>query len=393
MKSRPVPAPAPTLAAVSRPATPADSWLDRFLAWRDRVYASPAFHYWAFRLPILRQVARYRTQALFDITAGFVYTQTLVTCVRLDLFRRLAAAPRTPAQLAHELGMPLDGVERLLAAATALRLVSPRSGGRVGLGPLGSPVLAQDSMVRMVNHNALLYLDIADPVALLGRASGAASSVQQFFPYSEVASPQSLPADTVAPYSALMSDTVAPIATEVIDASLLEGRRCLLDVGGGEGGFLRAVAARYPALHLRLFDLPAVVERAAGRMREAGMLDRFMCTSGDFHRDPLPEGADTISLVRILLDHDDARALSLLRRVRAALPPGGLLIIAEPMVGVAGARRVAEVYFSFYLRAMGRGRCRRVDEYTSLLREAGFRRTRVVPTNCPIFTSIVTADA
>ena len=59
--------------------------------------------------------------------------------------------------------------------------------------------------------------------------------------------------------------------------------------------------------------------------------------------------------VEHLLDHDDRRVAALLRRIRTALPRGGTLIVAEPMTGVTGARRVGEAYFSFYLRAMGRG--------------------------------------
>jgi demethylspheroidene O-methyltransferase len=97
-------------------------------------------------------------------------------------------------------------------------------------------------------------------------------------------------------------------------------------------------------------------------------------------------------LVRVLLDHDDRRILALLRRVRAALPRGGSLIVAEPMTDVSGARRVGEVYFSFYLRAMGRGRCRSTKELTALVREAGFRRSRILSTRYPVFASILVAD-
>jgi demethylspheroidene O-methyltransferase len=370
-----------------------DTLVDRFLAVRDRIYASPTFHQWAARIPVIRWVARSRAQALFDITAGFVYSQTLAACTRLDLFRKLSAAPMTPSEIAVDANLPIDSVERLIEAATALELFSPRSGGRIGLGALGGPILAQDAIVRMVSHNALLYTDLADPLALLTRTTGSSSAVGQFFPYAETAAPQTLSPTTVAAYSELMAQTVAPIAHEVLDSGILDGRRCLLDVGGGQGAFLFEVAERYQKVRLRLFDLPAVVQRAASRIEANGLGDRFECLGGDFHNDPLPEGADAISLVRVLLDHDDRKVLALLRRVRAALPKGGALIVAEPMTDVSGARRVGEVYFSFYLRAMGRGRCRSTKELNALVREAGFRRSRILSTRYPVFASILVADA
>lgn len=49
---------------------------------------------------------------------------------------------------------------------------------------------------------------------------------------------------------------------------------------------------------------------------------------GDFTRDATPRGADVISLVRVVHDHDDARVDNLLR---AALPAGGAIVIDEPM--------------------------------------------------------------
>jgi len=370
-----------------------DTLLDRLLALRDRLYSSPSFHAWAARIPLVRSIARSRAQALFDLTAGFVYSQTLVACSRLDLFERLSKAPMSIAELAAETGMAVDGMRRLVEAAKALELLADRSGGRIGLGALGGPVLAQGAIGRMVDHNALLYEDLADPLSLLGRSSGAASAVGEFFPYAEAVVPQSLSAATVERYSNLMAQTVSPIALEVIESGVLARRSCLLDVGGGQGAFLAEVGRRYPRLALRLFDLPVVADRARATLSAVGMGDRFVPLGGDFHRDPLPQGADAISFVRVLLDHDDVRVHALLSRARTALPRGGVVIVAEPMTGVAGARRVGDVYFAFYLRSMGRGRCRSVGEHRELLAAAGFRKPRLISTRYPVFASVLVAEA
>ena len=131
-----------------------------------------------------------------------------------------------------------------------------------------------------------------------------------------------------------------------------------------------------------LFDLPAVVERARARLAAAGLLERASINGGNFLTNPLPEGADVISLVRIVHDYDDASALSLLRAVRRALSPDGTLLIAEAMSGVRGAEPL-DAYYGFYTLAMGRGEPRTVAEIGRLLRQAGFGRFRLLRNRMP----------
>jgi demethylspheroidene O-methyltransferase len=98
------------------------------------------------------------------------------------------------------------------------------------------------------------------------------------------------------------------------------------------------------------------------------------------------------SLVRVLLDHDDLSVLRLLQRVRAALPKGGVLLIAEALAGAKGAETVGDAYFSFYLLAMGKGRARRASELHQMLQTAGFRKSRELPTRFPIQTGLIVAE-
>jgi demethylspheroidene O-methyltransferase len=115
--------------------------IDRWFAFRDGLLASPAFQRWAVRFPLTRMVANRRARALFDICAGFVYSQVLAACLRLDLFRVLADGPLTAAALSGRLGLSRDATGKLLEAAVALRLIEHRSGGRFGLGVLGAATL------------------------------------------------------------------------------------------------------------------------------------------------------------------------------------------------------------------------------------------------------------
>jgi demethylspheroidene O-methyltransferase len=167
----------------------------------------------------------------------------------------------------------------------------------------------------------------------------------------------------------------------------------LLDVGGGDGAFLAAAALLAPGLELILFDLPPVAARAKIRFAALGIADRLSAVGGDFLTAPLPRGADVIALVRVLHDHDDGAAILLLRAIRRVLPPGGVLLIAEPMSGTRGAEPAGDAYFGIYLLAMRSGRPRTADQIMALLRGAGFKRMRLAPTRNPLLVRLIVAHA
>jgi demethylspheroidene O-methyltransferase len=111
----------------------------------------------------------------------------------------------------------------------------------------------------------------------------------------------------------------------------------------------------------------------------------------DFQNNPLPGGADLVSLVRVAHDHDDPVAEALLAAIHQALPPGGTLILAEPMAGIAGAEAMADAYFGLYLWAMGTGRARTPEMLISMLKQAGFVSASPIPTHRPLLTALIVA--
>lgn len=369
-------------------------WLDamreRFFRLRDRLVADPRFREWATRFPLTRPLARRRARALFDLNAGFVYSQILAACVRLEIFEALRGGPLTLPQLALRIGLGAEATRLLCDAAVALRLLSRRASACIGLGELGAALIDNPGVAAMVRHHAMLYADLADPVALLRRERGG-TELAGYWAYAGNDSARALDDQAVASYSALMAASQPMVAEEVLGAYSFSRHRCLLDVGGGEGAFLSAVGARHPQLRLMLFDLPAVAQRAGERLRERGLADRTTLHGGSFHEDALPQGADLISLVRVAHDHDDDAVMALFRRIHEALPEGGTLLLAEPMSATPGAEPIGDAYFGFYLLAMGRGRPRRAEELHRMLAAAGFRESRSLPTRTPMVTSLITA--
>lgn len=362
---------------------------DRLLGWRDSILANPGFQRFAGSFPLTRPIARSRANALFDLCAGFVYSQILLASVRLRLFEQLSEGPQSARDLAPRLSLSLDSTVLLLDAAASLKLVQKRSANRYGLGPLGAALLGNPGVASMIEHHAMLYADLGDPVALLrGQGGGRLAS---YWPYAGAERPATLSREAVSPYTALMSASQPMIAQEVINAYTFRKHRCLLDVGGGDGAFLAAVASHAPKLRMVLFDLPAVADKASERFRSGGLASRAVAIGGSFFTDRLPDGADVVTLVRIIHDHDDDNVMTLLRAVRQALPDDGTLLIAEPISGLRGTEPIGDAYFAFYLMAMGSGRPRTFARLSEMLGESGFRKVSLLPTGMPMLTSVIAA--
>jgi demethylspheroidene O-methyltransferase len=370
---------------------PSSGWLERLFAWRDRLIASDAFRRRAAAFPLTRPLARKAARDLFDLCAGFVYSQILLACVRLDVFRLLADGPLALATLAQRTGLDDDAAERLARAGVALGLLAWRGEQRVGLGQLGAAMVGNEALKAMVEHHALLYADLEDPVALL-RGQAGATRLSSYWPYAADRARAGVAAGHALEYSKLMSASQPLIAEELLDAYPLKRHARLLDIGGGEGRFAIAAARRHPHLQVSVFDLPAVAERARAQFAAQGIADRASAHGGNFFTDPLPGGADVVSLIRVMFDHDDASVLAILANVRALLPATGTLVIAEPMAATRGALPMGDAYFGFYLLAMGRGRSRTAEELRALLQRAGFSRVQQVSTRMPLQTGILIAN-
>lgn len=356
----------------------------RLRDWRNRMIANPRFRRFAAAFPLTRPVARRQTAALFDLAAGFVYSQVLFAFVRLGLVEQLARGPVDAGEVSSMTGMPRERCDRLLRAAASLRLAE-RRGDRYALGLMGAALVANDGVRAMIEHHALLYADLSDPVALLRGETR--PELARFWSYGAQGGAEA------EAYSRLMAASQSFIAEEVLDALPLDNARLVMDVGGGSGAFVVAAARRHRRPRFQIFDLPGVIELARQRIAREGMSKRVALVAGNFLSDPLPRGADIVTLVRVLHDHDDAAAMILLRAVRAALPPGGRIVIAEPMAETPGAEPAGDAYFGFYLMAMGSGRPRRPEEIAAIMREAGFVNTRILATSTPLLVRVMTAVA
>jgi demethylspheroidene O-methyltransferase len=352
--------------------------------WAARLALQPWFHRLCARVPGLSGIARAEGSALFSIVSGFVQSQALLALVELRVLHRLVEGPLSTARLAPLCGVPADRMVVLLQAGAALKLLR-RKGDTWHLTARGAAFLTVPGLEAMVRHHPVLYRDLADPVAFFrGETS---PELAGFWPYVLGAGGAADP-DLAARYSDLMADSQGLVAEDTLRLVDFRGITHLMDVGGGTGAFLAAVGQAHPGLRRTLFDLPAVVAGARARLGP-----EVTILPGSFRDMALPRGADAISLVRVLYDHSDATVAALLVNVRQALPPGGRLIISEPMSGGARPDAATDVYFTVYTLAMQTGKTRSAAEIGGLLKQAGFAAATPVRSLRPFVTSALVATA
>lgn len=358
---------------------------------RNRLLGSARFRDSVQKIPLLQYVARTQANDLFRLVGGFIHSQVLLACVRLDLFERLRDGPVDVGTLRRETGLSEEGARHLFSAADALGLLELTAAGRVLLGPRGAALIDNPGVVAMIRHHALFYEDLLDPVALF-RGERQDTRMGSLWAYASGEGSTGLDPDAVRRYSELMAVSQTMVADQILGAVPLRGYTSLLDIGGGSGAFAMAAARRWPKLDVAVADLPPVAALARERIRDAGLDGRIDVFGADATVDRLPDGYDMVSLVRILHDHGDTTVMKLLRTAHRSLRPGGTLLVGEPMAGISPAGRLVSAYFNVYLFAMGSGMPRTPERLAELLTEAGFRRVRRRRTRVPMIAGVLLAD-
>ncbi len=154
---------------------------------------------------------------------------------------------------------------------------------------------------------------------------------------------------------------------QALDALPAQGR--LLDLGGGPGWVAIALATASSRLHAVVFDLPQPAHVAAANIAQAGLQSRVQAMGGNLDHDDFGSGYDLVWCSSVL--HFVADPVALLRRVLAALRPGGRLVIVHaerPDTADASA-----ALLPFYLPMALRGSfVPHAGDTARLMRDAGF---------------------
>lgn len=174
-----------------------------------------------------------------------------------------------------------------------------------------------------------------------------------------------------------MWDLSFGVSGELAELAQLDGHRCLVDVGGGDGPFAIAALLQFPALSAVVFDLPQARPYFDRRCQLFGLQHRMRFVGGDFFRDPIPHG-DVIALGYVLSNWPDDLCILLLRRAYEALGAGGRVLIMDRLFddGLDGPVDTAVMNLLMHIETNGKHRS--ASQFRSLLADAGFTRCHVL---------------
>ena len=181
-----------------------------------------------------------------------------------------------------------------------------------------------------------------------------------------------------AAFNAAMSSVARSVHQAIAGLYDFSEVRLLVDVGGGHGRLMARVLERFPPLRGIVYDMPHVVNGAAAYLAERGLADRCQAVDGNFF-ERVPEDADAYIMTAILHDWDDDACVKILRNCRAAMAPGGRVLIGDFVLKPSNEPDFGKMVDLEMLVVTHAGRERTEEEFRSLLGDSGFRLNRIVP--------------
>src|SRR5262245_57134519 len=264
-------------------------------------------------------------QALHALGLGFMAARTLHVALELRLFTHLAAGVQTLTQLAPALGLVERAAGRLLYACVALGLVQA-IGGVFHNTPLTQKYLVEGQPTFIGS-----YLRMFDALGY-HRWEQMSVALHHNGPVDDLHHPYAYLADDAE--AARLFSTAQHAGSRSLGYAL--ARRvdftpftCLLDLGGGSGAYTVEILQRYPHLRAIIVDVPQVSRLAEEVMRQEGLAERVRTVAGDYEHDALPPGPDVVLWSGNLHASSPESCLRVLTRLRALLPPAGMLLIHD----------------------------------------------------------------
>ncbi|MGX2997248.1 methyltransferase [Streptomyces sp. JNUCC 64] len=323
---------------------------------------------------------------LIEEALGYVVPAALRAVAATGVADHLEHGPRTAGELAAATGLHADALHRTLRLLATRGVFTEDAEGRFALTPAGDalrtgPDSLRDAVLMITDRTFWEPFARFDHCLRTGEPAFPDVFGTTFFEhFARDAATAAVFHDGMAAMSSVEEQPIA-------DAYDFPDAGTLVDIGGGQGGFLTAALRRAPGLTGVLYDRAHVL---AGHGLDAhpDLKGRWTTEEGDFF-EAVPSG-DVLVLKRVLHDWTDEQCVRVLRHCRRALAPGGRVLVVEAVLAPDGRPHQGKVLdLMMMVSLVGRERTR--EEFRDLFDAAGLRLTRVVPT--PATLSVVEAVA
>ena len=315
-------------------------------------------------------------ERIFGLMNAFQQTAALKSGIELDVFTAIGAGANTPALLAAKITASERGLRILCDYLTIMGLIT-KENGRYALTEESALFLDRRSPASLTAVTGFLgstwHKKNIEALTDAVRKGGTAG----------VQGDNSKPQDEVwVAFAKSMAPLTVPAANfiaELIGAA--EGKACsVLDIAAGHGNYGITIARKNPNAQIVAVDWPSVLAVAQENAQAAGVSGRYATRPGSAFETDLGSGYDLVLLTNIFHHFDMPTCETLMRRVYAALKPGGKAITLEFVPNEDRVTPPAAAAFSLnMLVGTDAGDAYTFSEYEKMFANAGFAKTALHP--------------
>jgi hypothetical protein len=309
-------------------------------------------------------------EQILEMMRAYQVPCLLAAAADLDLFEKLAPAPRSASEVAVAAGCDLRAVTILLDALASVGVIV-KFDEQYSISPELAPFLCEafpQSVIAMLRHQANCLRNWS-------RLPWTVRSGKPEYPGPSIRGEDADIASFIEAMHVVSRGVADALVQEIHPGNVC----CLLDLGGASGSWTTAWLKAEPQSRAIIFDLPHVIPMARERFTTSPFADRVELCPGDYNTDNLPKGADLAWISAIIHQNSPDQNRALYRRVAEALEPNGWIYIRDIVMEPSRTAPVAGALFAVnMLSATEKGNSYCLAEIQEDLQSAGFADVELV---------------
>lgn len=313
---------------------------------------------------------------VFEMLQAHQRTAALKAAIDLDLFRAIGEGPGDVAAIARHCAASERGV-RILCDFLTICGVLVKENGRYRHSPTSAAFLDPRSPACLASIAQFLGNQaMREPYDRLAEIVRSGRTVLAGDGSLEPENPIWVQfAETMAP---MMAPMAGPLGAVVLNGH--DGPMRVLDIAAGHGLFGIEIAKQNPQARVTGLDWAPVLRVALDNAREAGVADRYDMLPGSAFEVDFGGAYDAVLLTNFLHHFDQPTCIGLLKKVYAALRPGGRAATLEFVPNEDRVSPPMPAAFSMtMLTTTPAGDAYTLSELTAMYHQAGFTEVTAHP--------------
>ncbi len=319
--------------------------------------------------------------SLLQLSGSYWQAFVLHAGVKLDIFSLLSQGTMRADQVAQQINADLRGTSMLLNALAAMGLLEKRKNDYQATQPAVD--FLNRASPRYVGHMIMHHHHLSEAWSRMDEAVRTGRPVRPRF---------SSTSDEQWRQSFLMGmyNMACQQAPRIVSSINLEGRRHLIDLGGGPGTYAIHFCERNPELLAVVFDLPTTRPFAEDTIARHGLSHRIQFIEGDFLTANIAGDYDVAWLSHILHSEGAVACETLISKAVRLLKPGGLILIHDFLLNDNMDGPLFPTLFALnMLQATEQGQSYSETQIREMLQKSGIENIERLPYKGPTESGIL----